>query len=373
MKVLAAPDSFKESLSAVDVADAMARGVRSTVPAAAVDRCPLGDGGEGTVDALVAATGGEIRRSRVQGPLPGERVDAKWGVLADGRTAVIEMAEAAGLARVPPDRRDPTRTTTYGVGELIRAALDEGVDQILIGIGGSATTDGGAGLAQALGVRFPGVDVPATGGVLDRIPSVDTRGRDRRLETTPVVVACDVTNPLLGADGAASVYGPQKGATPTQVRTLDEGLRRLSTAVPWADPSSPGAGAAGGLGFGLVAFCGARLARGIDRVLDAVGFARRLAGCDLVLTGEGRLDAQSLRGKVCSGVARAAAEAGVPVHAIAGQVVAADKPTLETVFAACWSLAEGDAAGEATRDAAPRIERRTAEAVRRWRAAVSDP
>lgn len=275
----------------------------------------MADGGEGTVDALVAATDGQLRTSRVIGPL-GEPVDARWALLDNGRTAVIEMAEAAGLARVPEDRRDPTRTTTYGVGQLIAAALEAGASSIIIGIGGSSTNDGGAGMAQALGVRLVlehADDAPRYlgGGWLDRITGIDLAQRDPRLDRVSLRVACDVTNPLTGDHGAAAVYAPQKGATAEQVGQLDAALGHLARSAAAAgidvDPAAPGMGAAGGLGFGLVAFCGGRLEPGIDLVCDAVGFDERAAQADLVITGEGKLDRQSIRGKTCIGVARRAA------------------------------------------------------------------
>ncbi len=321
MRILIAPDSFKETLGAREAAEAIARGWLAARADDALDLCPMADGGEGTVEALVAATGGEIRSTRVVGPL-GQPVQAQWGVLGDGTTAVIEMAAAAGLHRVPTDRRDPTRTTTYGVGELIRAALDTGRTRIILGIGGSATTDGGAGMAQALGVRFAsaarGIAQPLTGGELHAINHVDRTTADSRLKTATITVACDVTNPLTGPDGAAHVYGPQKGATPGQVEQLDAGLTHLAALLPETDPTLAGMGAAGGLGFGLVAFCGAMLERGIELVINAVDFDRRAAAADLVVTGEGRIDAQSIQGKTCIGVAQRAAKYGTPTIALVG-------------------------------------------------------
>ncbi len=323
MRILIAPDSFKESLSAVDAAAAIGRGVLAAHPDASVDLCPLADGGEGTVDALVEATGGAYRTTPVFGPL-GQPVEARWGLLGDGRTAVIEMAEAAGLQLVPTDRRDPTRTTTFGVGELIRAAMDADCTDIILGIGGSATCDGGTGMAQALGVDFQaagGLATHLSGGHLAHLTGVDTTTRDPRLAATSIRVACDVTNPLTGPDGAAHVYGPQKGATPEQIRQLDAGLAHLAALLPGTLPGA-GFGAAGGLGFGLVAFCGATLERGIDLVMDAVGFDERLAQADLVITGEGRLDGQSIYGKTCIGVARRAAARGKSCIALVGSAAA---------------------------------------------------
>ncbi len=317
MHVLIAPDSFKQSLSARRAAEAIARGVRSACPNATADPCPIADGGEGTVDALVAATGGAFHTHRVTGPL-GEPVDAQWGTLGDGATAVIEMAAAAGMHLVPHDRRDPTATTTFGVGELIRRALDAGCRRVIVGLGGSATCDGGLGMAQALGANAAcGLARPLTGGDLMQVTAIDLGTRDPRFNKTELVVACDVTNPLVGPDGAAHVYAPQKGATPAQVAQLDAGLAHLAQLLG-VDPMQAGFGAAGGLGFGMVVFAGATMRRGVELVLDAVGFDQRVQQADLVITGEGRLDAQSLNGKATIGVAQRAAQFGVPTIAIAG-------------------------------------------------------
>jgi len=326
MRVVVAPDSFKESLSAVAVAAAMARGVRDARPDAEVDVCPMADGGEGTVEAMVAATGGRLVPVDTFGPLLEPR-QARFGVLGDGRTGVIEMADAAGLALLPPARRDPTKTTTYGVGWLIRAALEAGLGRIVVGIGGSATVDGGAGSAQALGVVF--LDRAGrrlarglSGGQLGRIGRIDVSGRHRRLsagergEGADVRVACDVSNPLTGPDGAAAVYGPQKGATPGMVELLEAGLANLAGAIRrdlGVDVTNlPGGGAAGGLGAGLVAFAGARLESGVRTVAETVRLAERVRGADWVITGEGKFDSQSAAGKTAFGVAEIAAAAGVP-------------------------------------------------------------
>jgi glycerate kinase len=336
MKVVIAPDSFKECLSAGDVAEALAAGVRVADGSAEIDLCPMADGGEGTVGAMVAATGGQVRVAAVTGPM-GEAVRASFGLLgtpAGSRaalTAVIEMAAASGLAFVEPARRNPMLASTRGTGELILAALDAGAEEVLIGIGGSATVDGGCGCAQALGVRFidaagrclqPGLG----GGGLMNIRHVDLSGRDARLAAARIRIACDVTNPLTGPDGAAAVYGPQKGATPVMVALLEAGLANLAEVIRCdlgLDVEHlAGAGAAGGLGAGLVAFAGGRLQRGVEVVAGAVGLARRLEGADLCVTGEGRFDRQSLSGKTAVGVARLAAAAGVPVVCIPGQAAA---------------------------------------------------
>ena len=363
MKVIIAPDSFKETLSALDVAAALAAGVLEACPDAQVDLCPMADGGEGTVSAMVAATGGKTLTADVYDPLgapirahfgllgtpdvavlPGalglsgsvQRFEGEGGDVVGGEhlTAVIEMAAASGLGLVPPDRRDPLRTTTFGTGQLILTALDAGATGIIMGIGGSATVDGGCGCAQALGVTFVGRDGEAcvcglAGGGLADITDFDLGGRDPRIEETSIRVACDVTNPLTGPNGAAAVYGPQKGATPESVPVLETGLSRLAELIrrklgrDLAD--MPGAGAAGGLGAGLVAFAGATLEKGIDIIAEAVRLPRRLHGADLCLTGEGRLDGQSASGKTACGVAGAARIAGVPVVCVPGQV-ATDAP-----------------------------------------------
>ncbi len=333
LKIVIAPDSFKESLSAIEVARAMAAGVREAAPEAEIDLCPMADGGEGTVEAMVAATGGEFRTARVFGPL-GEPTEARFGLLGDGITAVIEMAEAAGLGLIAPEDRNPLLTTTFGVGQLILAALDAGAERLIIGIGGSATTDGGTGCAQALGVVFidrrgKACTCGLAGGGLADIARIDISDRDSRVADCEILVACDVTNPLTGPNGAAAVYGPQKGTTPEMVRTLDAGLANLADVIReqlgMDVGNMPGSGAAGGLGAGLVAFTGAKLRSGIEIVADAVGLARRIAGADLVITGEGKFDSQSASGKAAVGVGKIAADAGVSCICIPGQA-SADAP-----------------------------------------------
>jgi len=324
MRVVVAPDSFKGSLSAVGVAAAMARGVTAVFPAAKVVQVPIADGGEGTVEALVAATRGRVEHTVVRGPL-GAPVRAGWGVLGDGRTAVVEMAAASGLPLVPVERRDPRTATSFGAGELVRAALDAGLSRIILGIGGSATNDGGAGLACALGVRFldaDGAELPHGGAALARLRRIDLTGLDPRLAATDLLVACDVDNPLTGARGAAAVYGPQKGATPQVVAELDAALghfAEVARASTGRDVAGvPGAGAAGGLGAGLLFFTPARLRPGVAIVLEAAGFDQLLEGADLVITGEGRTDHQTAMGKAPVGVAAAARRHSVPVICLAG-------------------------------------------------------
>lgn len=330
MKVVCAPDSFKECLSATEVATAMAVGVRRAMPDAEVDICPVADGGEGTVDALVTALRGEFRQSPVTGPC-GEPVIARWGLVQAG-TAVLEMASAAGLPLVPDDRRDPRRTSTFGVGELMLEACRAGARRLLVGLGGSATIDGGCGMAQALGWRF--IDArggtlvaPLCGGDLLSIAHIEPAGTDRGLGSVQVTAACDVEAPLLGPAGAAAVFGPQKGADTEAIAELESGLTHLSRIVQrdlgldMAGRDVAGheyGGAAGGLGAGLAVFAGARLESGIERVLQTSDFATRIRGADLCLTGEGRIDGQTLAGKACLGVARAAAACGVPTVALVG-------------------------------------------------------
>lgn len=297
------------------------------MPDARVILHPVSDGGEGLVDVLVPALGGKFVLTDVHGPLPGIVAHARWGLSRSGSMAVMEMAQAAGLGLVPEDRRDPKVTTTYGVGELIRAALDCGARSLLLGIGGSSTNDGGAGMAQALGVRFldrTGDELAPGGAALQDLDAIDIAGLDARLRSTNITVACDVRNPLTGPTGASAVYGPQKGATPADVALLDRALalyRDKIQAVCGVDVQAiPGSGAAGGLGSALVAFCGAHLQSGIDVVLETTGFDRLLAGVDLVITGEGRMDEQTLYGKALAGVLQHAGNQRVPVAAIVGSL-----------------------------------------------------
>ena len=324
MKIVIAPDSFKESLSAIEAAEQIEAGFREVLPDAEYVKVPFADGGEGTVQAIIDATGGRIVTLSVTGPL-GDPVEAFYGVTGDGETAVIEMATASGLGLVPPSRRDPLATTTFGVGEMIHAALDGGARRLIVGIGGSATNDGGAGMAQALGARLldaAGDEIGRGGGSLAALVTIDASRCDPRLCGLSVEVACDVDSPLLGPRGASAVFGPQKGATPAMVGQLDRNLSRFAACIRDAleiDVTTlPGGGAAGGLGAGLVAFTGARLCPGVEIVADAVGLDAIIADADLVITGEGRIDSQSIHGKTPIGVAAIARRHGVPVIGIAG-------------------------------------------------------
>jgi len=371
MRIIVAPDSFKGSASALQVAQAMERGVHAVFPHAEVVKVPIADGGEGTVAALLDATGGSPRTSRVRGPL-GEPVEAGWGLLGDGLTAVIEMAAASGLPLVPPGRRDPRLTTTWGTGELVRAALDEGLRRLVLGIGGSATNDGGAGLARALGARFldaQGRELAEGGAALDRLARIDLAGLDPRLADVELLVACDVDNPLTGPRGASAVYGPQKGATPEMVSELDAALASyaaLARAATGRDVAGlPGAGAAGGLGAGLLFFTPARLRPGVELVLEATGFDRLLAGASLVLTGEGRTDAQTAMGKAPMGVAAAARRLGVPVICLSGGLGDGADQLLSHGIDALASVVPGPMAlEEAMRRGEPLIEAAAARVCR---------
>lgn len=324
-KILLVPDSFKGTLSSRQVCQVMAGQLRRFFPQAQVKSIPVADGGEGSVEAFLAAAGGERRMLTVTGPF-GEPVEAFYGILGDGRTAVIEMAACAGLP-LAEGRLNPERATTYGVGELLLAAKEAGCTKAILGLGGSCTNDGGAGAAAALGAKFTRADGSAfvpTGGTLGEITALDVSPVAQALQGMELTAMCDIDNPLYGEAGAAAVFAPQKGADAAMVARLDAGLRHLgqvSARCLGRDFSHlPGAGAAGGLGFGMAAFCGAQLRMGIDAVLDAVGFDSLLPGTDVVFTGEGKIDSQSARGKVVSGVAARCRKAGVPVVAVVGQI-----------------------------------------------------
>ncbi|MCZ6679409.1 MAG: glycerate kinase [Candidatus Poribacteria bacterium] len=326
MKVVLAPDSFKGSLTALQAAEAMEIGWRRVFPDASLKKVPMADGGEGTVQSLVDATGGEILTAQVLDPL-GNTINAQYGVLGDGVTAVIEMAAASGLPLVPLNKRNPLLTTTYGTGQLVQAALDRGCRKLIIGIGGSATSDGGAGMAQALGAKLltaARVQIEWGGGSLDKLHSIDLSEFDSRIAETETVVACDVNNPLTGEHGAAQVYGPQKGATPEMVEVLDENLAHydeiLRRTLGKTVGNIPGAGAAGGLGAGFIAFLNAELRPGVGIVIEATQLERQIKGADLVLTGEGEINFQTVFGKAPIGVAKVAKALDIPVIAIAGSI-----------------------------------------------------
>jgi glycerate 2-kinase len=367
---IAAPNPFKGSLGAPAAAHAIALGIRDAVPEAEVIEVPVADGGEGTVEALVSAGGGELVGARVEGPL-GDPVEASFGLIDGGRTAVVELASASGLPLVPEGRLDPRFTSTFGFGQLLEAARRRGVGRLIAGIGGSATNDAGAGMAQALGWRLldaEGHELPRGGLALSRLASIDGGGVDpgwRRLE---VAVAVDVTNPLTGPRGASAVYGPQKGATPEMIAELDAALGRFAELVGPDIAERPGAGAAGGAGAGLLYFLGARLVRGAPLVVDEVALDEKLPGARAVFTGEGRVDEQTAYGKGPVEVARRARAAGVPAVLIAGSlgegweaVLAEGVTFVETLAAEAEKLSPADMerrAPELLRAAAARACRR---------------
>lgn len=325
MRILIAPQEFKGTLTAAEAAEAMGEGSRRAIPDAEIDLSPMSDGGPGMVDAVLAAAGGRTMRTDVHDPL-GRPVEAEWGLL-DGGAAVIEMAAAAGLTLLAAEERDPRVATSYGVGELVGAALDAGRRSITVGLGGSATNDGGAGMATALGARFldsEGRELPPGGPALARLDRIDVSGLDERLREARIVAAADVTNPLCGPDGASLIYGPQKGASPEVARELDAALRRFGEALERdlgvRVMDVPGAGAAGGLGAGMLAILRAEIRPGFDVLAELTGLRDRMQAADLALTGEGRLDAQTSYGKTVERVARLAGECGAPVLVVAGAI-----------------------------------------------------
>lgn len=348
MKIVIAPDSYKESLSAQQVATQIELGFREIFPDAHYVKLPVADGGEGTVEAMVAATNGRIIRLDVTGPL-GETVNAFYGLSGDESCAYIEMAAASGLELVPAAQRDPLITTSYGTGELIRNALDKGVEHFIIGIGGSATNDGGSGMVQALGARLldkDGRQIGFGGGQLTSLVSIDMSQFDSRIRRCRFEVACDVTNPLLGDKGASAIFGPQKGATPELVNQLDQALAHYAEAIRRDLDidvlTIAGGGAAGGMGVALHAFCQAELRRGIEIVTEALGLDELVKDATLVITGEGRIDSQTIHGKVPIGVAKVAKRYNKPVIGIAGSLTKdvgiVHQHGLDAVFSVIFSI-----------------------------------
>lgn len=326
MKVVIAPQEFKGSISALEAARAMEKGVKRVVPNIETVLVPVADGGDGTLQTLVETSGGKLHKISVTGPL-GSEVESLWGAMGDGRTAVIEMARTSGLALISQDKLDCLTATTYGLGEAIKASLESGFRSFIIGIGGSATNDGGAGMAQALGIRLldsEGYNLPFGGAALANLDHITMDGLDRRALTSEFLVACDVTNPLTGPEGASAVYGPQKGATPEMVKQLDAALAHFAKIVRrdiGIDVEHiPGGGAAGGLGAGMVAFLSATMRPGVDIVLETVGLKDQLVGADLVITGEGQTDFQTIYKKAPIGVAEMAKKSDIPVIAISGSL-----------------------------------------------------
>lgn len=347
IRVILAPDKFKGAISARGAAEAIAQGIRRVHPDAELTLCPMADGGEGTVAAMVEATSGQIRRYSVCGPRPGMQVDGEIGLTGDGQTAIIEMASASGLALLPTDQRNPLHTTTYGTGELLRHAATLGVRRIILGIGGSATTDAGLGALQALGAsirladgasRSAG-DPPLLGRDVARVQSITCTA-----SLPELLIACDVTNPLYGPEGAAAIFGPQKGASSEEVTLLDQSLRRLAEVTSTtAIANRPGSGAAGGLGFGLSAFLHrTRMAGGFDLVAEALGFESKLRRADWCITAEGRLDRSSLKGKTAVGVARLCKRRAIPCTILAGSLEPEAEDLLYTQTAAtALSIVDG--------------------------------
>ncbi|KAA0967931.1 glycerate kinase [Pseudomonas sp. ANT_H12B] len=377
MKIVIAPDSFKDSLSSQGVADAIALGLTEVWPDAQLVKCPMADGGEGTVESILAACEGELRRTIVRGPL-GITVDAAWGWLPQSHTAIIEMAEASGLQLVPPSQRDACSSSTFGTGELIRAALDAGAQRVILAIGGSATNDGGAGAMQALGVKLfdaQGQTLAPGGRALAQLARIDISDIDPRLAEVRFDIAADVNNPLCGPHGASAIFGPQKGASPEQVQQLDRALEhfaeRCAQVLGKDVHDEPGSGAAGGLGFAAKAFLGAQFKAGVEVVAELVGLADAVKGADLVITGEGRFDAQTLRGKTPFGVARIAQQQSVPVIVIAGTLGEGYQDLYAHGIDAAFALASGPMTLEQACAEAPRLLReRASDIARVWRLAA---
>jgi glycerate kinase len=347
MRIVVAPDSFKGSVSAVGTANAMEKGIKAVFPDAEVIKVPIADGGEGTVEALVTATNGQMIQQDVVGPL-GDIIQSYWGILGDGKTAVIEMAAASGLPLVPNDKKDPRITTTYGTGQLIKAALDRGLEKIIIGIGGSATNDGGCGMAQALGGKFldaDGHELSYGGAALANLEQVDLAHMDQRLKDTKIVVACDVDNPLCGPKGATAVYGPQKGATPEMIVELDAALNNFANKVGKVTCKDiavhPGAGAAGGLGAGLLFFSNATLRPGVEIILETTAFESLVKSAQFVITGEGRTDFQTAFGKAPVGVAKLAKKYNVPTLCLSGGLGQGYEDVLEQGIDGLMSIVPG--------------------------------
>jgi glycerate 2-kinase len=371
MKIVLAPDSFKESMTATEAVAAMRTGVRAVIPDAECVDVPMADGGEGTVDAVVDALHGNHVDAEVRDPL-GRTINARYGYIPLRQLAVIEVAAASGLELIPPAQRDVLRASTFGVGQLISSALDRGAEEILIGLGGSATNDGGAGMLTALGASFvdaDGAGLAPGGAALRHLDRIDVSGLDPRLRNARIRVASDVTAPLLGPIGASAVFGPQKGATPADIQTLESALTQLVTAtfatLGTASPQRPGAGAAGGLGFALVEFLGAESKPGVDEVAVTVGLEQALRGADWVFTGEGSVDAQTVMGKTPFGVAQVAARTGTRVIIFAGRVAPDASVLLEHGVERLVAItADGTPIEQALREGAKSLTRATAEVCR---------
>lgn len=373
MRLVIAPNAYKECLSAPEVAKAMASGARKASPDLEILEVPLADGGDGTTEALVSARQGRFIDITVRDPLM-RPVPARYGLIDEDRTAVIEMAAASGLWHLQDHEKNPLRTTTYGTGEMIRDALDRGVDTLIVGIGGSATIDAGLGMAAALGFRLldpDGNEIEPVGGAMTSLASIDSSQVHPRLRQVKMRVASDVTNPLLGPHGAAPVYGPQKGATPEMIRELEMGLANVARC--WEKElgirvvDQPGGGAAGGLGAGLMAFCGAEIRSGFDLIADCAGLDESLQGASLALTGEGKIDASTRFGKVPAGVARRAEKQGVPVVALAGHLAGDVRSLLSESLIALFSITPGPMTlREAMATTRENLELTTEQVIRVW-------
>ncbi len=379
MRIIIAPDKFRESMSAAMAAEHIARGISSVLPGAELILIPLSDGGEGLVESLTRSPGSSIINTEVTGPL-GSKVSAGWGITDSGKTAVIEMAAASGLELVPKEERNPSLTTSFGTGELIKAALDQGCSKLIIGLGGSATNDGGAGMARALGVKFldrAGQPLSNGGAELERLENINLSGLDPRLRQIKTIAACDVENLLTGPQGASYTYGPQKGASPEISSQLDRALENYAAVIKkelGVDVAGiPGSGAAGGMGAGLIAFLNAELYSGIELVLDAVEFDSYLPGCRLLITGEGKLDPQSISGKAPVGAARRARKYAVPVIALAGSVEGKTDSFHSEGITACLAIADGPISLEESIARGPElIEKKSAELIRIFERCRSD-
>ncbi|WP_122672206.1 glycerate kinase [Pseudomonas viridiflava] len=379
MKIVIAPDSFKDSLSAQAVADAIASGLAEVWPHAELVKCPMADGGEGTIEAVLDACEGQWMSAQVSGPL-GDSVAAQWGWLAQSRTAIIEMAMASGLQLLTRAQRDACMTSTEGTGQLISAALDAGAQRVILAIGGSATNDGGSGMLSALGARFLDRNdqpLPRGGRALTDLARIDLSGLDPRLANVRVEIAADVDNPLCGPNGASHIFGPQKGASPDQVLALDAALGHFadhSARTLGRDlRDSPGSGAAGGMGFAAKAYLNASFRAGVEVVADLTGLEQALVGADLVITGEGRFDAQTLRGKTPLGVARVAQRQRVPVIVLAGTLGEGYEQLYQHGISAAFALTSGPMDLEQACREAPRLlQERARDVARVWRLAASE-
>lgn len=367
-----APDSFKESMSAAQVCQAMQRGIQNVIPDAHIIHVPMADGGEGTVDALISSLKGQSIACEVTGPLPEQRIQTYWGLIDAGQTAVIEMAKANGIHLLKPSQRNPMLTSTYGTGEMIKQALDLSVKKIIMGSGGSITNDGGAGMAQALGVQFlnhAGELIQVCGGNLDQVKSMDLSGLDPRLVDTEIIIASDVNNPLCGPNGASIIFGPQKGATPEMIKQLDQNLGHFADVVAGQIGCDyrhvAGAGAAGGLGFGLMAFTAASIRSGVELMIEQVQLSEKIAQADYVLTGEGKIDSQTSLGKTPFGVAQLARKFNKPVIAFAGLVGEGIEDLFESGFSQIVGINPPDCPlEEALKNAEMNLEKAVAEIVK---------